>query len=140
MLGRRRKDGSPVIKVDQLRDGVVLFEDVPDAEQYTSYLEADRHEQVRLTLDPKWGKQICEDVVLKHAGAHVPMLRQSQFAVSCQARSGQTCKGNPTPSPCVACRFQLPNAMLMTFSDMYKRFKDWLSFCGEAPIYLSQIS
>ena len=35
-----------MIKVDQLRDGIVLFEDLADAEQYTNYLEANRNEQV----------------------------------------------------------------------------------------------
>jgi len=33
--------------VDQLRDGIVLFEDVADAEQYSSYMEADTSAQVR---------------------------------------------------------------------------------------------
>ncbi len=47
MLKRRRADGSPIIKVDQLRDGIVLFEDVADAEQYSSYMEADTSAQVR---------------------------------------------------------------------------------------------
>lgn len=46
VLKRRRKDGSPLIKVDQLRDGVVLFEDVADAERYSNYLEADNSSQV----------------------------------------------------------------------------------------------
>ena len=48
MLKRRRADGSPIIKVDQLRDGIVLFEDVADAEQYSSYMEADTSAQVRV--------------------------------------------------------------------------------------------
>lgn len=46
VLKRRRKDGSSLIKVDQLRDGVVLFEDVADAERYSNYLEADNSSQV----------------------------------------------------------------------------------------------
>ncbi len=47
MLKRRRADGSPLIKVDQLRDGIVLFEDVADAEQYSSYMEAETSAQAR---------------------------------------------------------------------------------------------
>ena len=47
MLKRRRADGSSIIKVDQLRDGIVLFEDVADAEQYSSYMEADTSAEVR---------------------------------------------------------------------------------------------
>ncbi len=46
VLKRRRADGSPVIKVDQLRDGIVLFEDVAEAERYSSYMEADTSSQV----------------------------------------------------------------------------------------------
>lgn len=46
VLKRRRKDGSSLIKVDQLRDGVVLFEDAADAERYSNYLEADNSSQV----------------------------------------------------------------------------------------------
>lgn len=46
VLKRRQKDGSSLIKVDQLRDGVVLFEDVADAERYSNYLEADNSSQV----------------------------------------------------------------------------------------------
>ena len=48
VLKRRRQDGSSLIKVDQLRDGVVLFEDVADAERYSNYLEADNSSQVNL--------------------------------------------------------------------------------------------
>lgn len=47
MLKRRRADGSSIIKVDQLRDGIVLFEDIADAEQYSSYMEADTSAQAR---------------------------------------------------------------------------------------------
>lgn len=46
MLGRRRPDGSPIIKVDQLRDGIVLFEDLGSAEQFSNYLEADKNSEV----------------------------------------------------------------------------------------------
>lgn len=46
VLGRRQADGSPVVKVEQLRDGVVLFEDLADAEQYSTYLEANQNKQV----------------------------------------------------------------------------------------------
>ena len=47
VLKRRRADGSSLIKVDQLRDGVVLFEDAADAERYSNYLEADTTNQAR---------------------------------------------------------------------------------------------
>ena len=46
VLGRRQADGSPIVKVEQLRDGVVLFEDLADAEQYSTYLEANQNKQV----------------------------------------------------------------------------------------------
>ena len=46
MLKRRRPDGSPIIQVDQLKDGLVLFEDVADAERYSNYMEADSTSQV----------------------------------------------------------------------------------------------
>ncbi len=51
MLKRRRADGSSLIKVDQLRDGIVLFEDVVDAEQYSSYMEAETTAQARFAED-----------------------------------------------------------------------------------------
>lgn len=51
VLKRRRKDGSSLIKVDQLRDGVILFEDVADAERYSNYLEADDGSAVSLSTN-----------------------------------------------------------------------------------------
>ena len=50
VLKRRRADGSPLIQVDQLRDGVVLFEDVADAERYSNYMEAESNAQVSVVV------------------------------------------------------------------------------------------
>ncbi|KAL0021964.1 hypothetical protein WJX77_000337 [Trebouxia sp. C0004] len=47
VLKRRRADGSSLIKLDQLQEGIVLFEDVADAEQYSSYMEAETSAQAR---------------------------------------------------------------------------------------------
>ena len=44
MLGRRRADGSSLIRVEELRDGIVAFEDEADAHRYASMLEADGSE------------------------------------------------------------------------------------------------
>lgn len=46
MLGKRRADGSPLLSVSELRDGIVTFEDGDDAERYGNLLEADGHMEV----------------------------------------------------------------------------------------------
>jgi hypothetical protein len=48
MLGRTRPDGRPLLSVEEVRDGVIMFEDEGDAERYAGLLEADGHEQVTL--------------------------------------------------------------------------------------------
>ena len=51
MLGKRRADGSPLLSVSELRDGIVTFEDGDDAERYGNLLEADGHMEVLSSVD-----------------------------------------------------------------------------------------
>ena len=44
VLGRRRPDGSSVIRVEELRDGIIAFEEEADAHRFASLLEADGSE------------------------------------------------------------------------------------------------
>ena len=41
VLGRRRADGSSLIRVEEMRDGIVAFEVEADAHRYASMLEAE---------------------------------------------------------------------------------------------------
>ena len=41
VLGRRRADGSSLIKVEEIKDGIVAFEDEADAHRYAAMLEAE---------------------------------------------------------------------------------------------------
>ena len=85
VLKRRRKDGSSLIKVDQLRDGVVLFEDAADAERYSNYLEADNSSQVslcgliltepRLWLMPRPSTPFVVSCVGLPSELHIPCCR-----------------------------------------------------------------
>lgn len=47
MLGRTRADGSPLVRVERLMDGVVAFEEEGDAARFADALEADGHGAVR---------------------------------------------------------------------------------------------
>ena len=51
VLGKRRADGSPLLSVSELRDGIVTFEDGDDAERYGNLLEADGHMEVGSSVD-----------------------------------------------------------------------------------------
>ncbi|KAL3144957.1 hypothetical protein ABBQ32_003463 [Trebouxia sp. C0010 RCD-2024] len=89
VLKRRRKDGSALIKVDQLRDGVVLFEDVADAERYSNYLEADNSSQVMIAQCDSHNvfrnvQEVRGVVVLLRKGSSVPMPHQ--LAVSLRSK------------------------------------------------------
>ena len=46
VLGKKRADGSPLLSVSELRDGIVTFEDMDDAERYGNLLEADGSTEV----------------------------------------------------------------------------------------------
>ena len=48
MLGRRRADGSSLISVSEMRDGIITFESEADAQRYGALLEAEGHLEVRL--------------------------------------------------------------------------------------------
>lgn len=52
VLGRRRSDGSSLISVSEMRDGIITFEDEADAQRYGALLEAEGHLEVRLTSWP----------------------------------------------------------------------------------------
>lgn len=85
VLGRRRPDGSPIIKVDQLRDGIVLFEDLGSAEQFSNYLEADKNSEVSIAQCDahelfRHVQEVKSLVVLLRTGANIP--RPDQLAVS----------------------------------------------------------
>lgn len=60
VLKRRRADGSPLIQVDQLRDGIVLFEDVADAERYSNYMEAESNAQVSVISCVHYASENCK--------------------------------------------------------------------------------
>lgn len=47
VLGRRRPDGSALISVSEMRDGIVTFEDEEEAARFGALLEADRQAEVR---------------------------------------------------------------------------------------------
>jgi hypothetical protein len=47
VLGRRRPDGSALISVSEMRDGIVTFEDEAEAARFGALLEADRQAEVR---------------------------------------------------------------------------------------------
>lgn len=51
VLRRKRPDGSPLIRVEALVDGVVAFDDEADAARYAALLEADGSGTVRTV----WG-------------------------------------------------------------------------------------
>ena len=46
VLGRRRPDGSSLIKVEELRDGIVTFEDEADAQRFAEQVEAEGVQEV----------------------------------------------------------------------------------------------
>jgi hypothetical protein len=48
VLGKNWADGSPLLSVSELRDGIVTFEDMDDAERYGNLLEADGSTEVRI--------------------------------------------------------------------------------------------
>ena len=52
VLGKKRPDGSALLSVSELRDGIVTFEDPDDAERYGNLLEAEGRLEVhqRTTL------------------------------------------------------------------------------------------
>lgn len=41
VLGRRRADGSSLIRVEEMKDGILAFEDEADAHRYGAMLEAE---------------------------------------------------------------------------------------------------
>lgn len=59
VLGRRRADGSSLISVSEMCDGIVTFEDEGDAQRYGALLEAEGHLEVRLFF------MLCPQVCMK---------------------------------------------------------------------------
>lgn len=82
LIKRRRKDGSSVFQVDEMRDGVITFEDAADCDRFfaqlphaasgSHYLTAicDSHQLFRMAQD------LRAAVVLLHAGCKVPSPEQ----------------------------------------------------------------
>ena len=63
MLGKRRADGSPLLSVSELRDGIVTFENGDDAERYGNLLEADGHVEVGSSVDdPRSSCSLCAEI------------------------------------------------------------------------------
>lgn len=95
VLKRRRADGSPLIQVDQLRDGIVLFEDVADAERYSNYMEAESNAQVLIARCDAHDlfrnvQEVRGVVIVLRKGANVPTPHQ--LAVS--LRNKQSLEGD----------------------------------------------
>ena len=82
LIKKRRKDGSSVFRVDEMRDGVVTFEDAADCDRFfaqlphaalgSQYLTAtcDSHELFRMAQD------LRAAVVLLRVGCKVPSPEQ----------------------------------------------------------------
>lgn len=82
LIKKRRKDGSSVFRVDEMRDGVITFEDAADCDRFfaqlphaasgSQYLTAtcDSHELFRMAQD------LRAAVVLLRAGCKVPSPEQ----------------------------------------------------------------
>ena len=45
--GRKRSDGSHLLNAEELRDGIIAFEDENDAERYSALLQAETSAQVK---------------------------------------------------------------------------------------------
>ena len=52
VLGKKRPDGSALLSVSELRDGIVTFEDPDDAERYGNLLEAEGRLEVHQRTHP----------------------------------------------------------------------------------------
>lgn len=52
--GRKRPDGGPVLQIEELRDGIVAFEDESDAERYRALLQAEGSVQVCALASSAW--------------------------------------------------------------------------------------
>lgn len=90
LLGRRRKDGAPLIRCGEMVDGVIAFEDDADAERYGHMLEqgsggevrvarCDSHELFRNVRD------VRAVVVLLRRGAAVPQPHRLAAALRGQS-------------------------------------------------------
>ena len=44
--GRRRGDGTPILQGEELRDGIIAFEDAGDAERYGALVQAESNAEV----------------------------------------------------------------------------------------------
>lgn len=79
VLGRRRADGSSLIKVEQIKDGIVAFEDEADAHRYASMLEAEGCEvrgplkrlRTCLSLHLCFSKSVCKIEGKQYTWAHL---------------------------------------------------------------------
>jgi len=58
VLGRRQADGSSLIRVEAMRDGIVAFEDEADSHRYAAMLEAEGT-MVRLRIQTLLHPSVC---------------------------------------------------------------------------------
>ncbi|CAK0750131.1 hypothetical protein CVIRNUC_001966 [Coccomyxa viridis] len=86
VLGKRRADGSPLLSVSELRDGIVTFEDGDDAERYGNLLEADGHMEVLVARADshelfRAAQGVHSLVILLRSGCHLPLPEQLSAAL-----------------------------------------------------------
>ena len=85
VLGRRRLDGSTLIRVEEMQDGVVAFEDEDDAQTFATLLEADSASDVAIVRGDshvlfRTVAEVSACVVLLRSGVDIP--QPQQLAVS----------------------------------------------------------
>ncbi|CAL5227825.1 g10853 [Coccomyxa viridis] len=86
VLGKKRPDGSALLSVSELRDGIVTFEDPDDAERYGNLLEAEgRLEVLVARVDShelfRASQGVRSVVVLLRKGCHLPLPEQLSSAL-----------------------------------------------------------
>ncbi|BDA45986.1 hypothetical protein COCOBI_08-0780 [Coccomyxa sp. Obi] len=86
VLGRRRADGSSVISVSEMRDGIVTFESEGDAQMFSAMLEADGHLEVAVMQADahelfRASQSVRSVVVLLRSGCHMPQPDQLAAAL-----------------------------------------------------------
>ncbi|KAK9817731.1 hypothetical protein WJX72_001359 [[Myrmecia] bisecta] len=91
VLGRTRPDGSSLLRVEELLDGVVMFESEDDAERFGGLLEADGHcDMLVARCDSHALFRMAGDVrslvVLLRAGCQLP--QPDQLAISLRGKLG----------------------------------------------------
>ncbi len=92
VLGKKRPDGSALLSVSELRDGIVTFEDPDDAERYGNLLEAEGRLEVHQRTHP-----CC----LHLAGRSVSQQATAGYTSQCLLKSFWQYAGfDSSPSSC----------------------------------------